>query len=86
MKPIAVGDLVVVTYPAPCGCTGGIGRIFRVDEIAFHLGACRKCGNIREVLAARNPIRKTWVDLPRLKRLDPDALKDDIPEREELTA
>ena len=89
-KPISVGDLVMVVR-WPC-CGSHLGKVSTVVAIEPSLpgGAfCRRCGrrnayhSVPLATLANTGIRPfpSW-----LKRLDPDALKDEVPTKEELTA
>ena len=88
-KPISVGDLVMVVRPTPCGCSAGLGKIFKVTIIDRSPlpNKCASCGQLFGPHdQARNRSERLGAALYRLKRLDPDALKDDVPTKEELTA
>lgn len=90
-KPISVGDLVVVVR-ACCAANPALGFVGRVFELrpthSYSEGSC-SCPRIYEpqakIIDHPNP-RGGCLPLSWLKRLDPDALKDDAPSREELTA
>ena len=90
-KPIQVGDFVMVVRPSFCiGGDDGIGfmfvvrGIFRDCEISGECMYCGKDHHDNELMADDGDI-SAW-SLSRLKRIDPDILKDGIPNREELTA
>ena len=88
-KPISVGDLVIMVR-ACCEQSGiYLGSIKIVEGICNSdlSGPCTNCG-FRPIppyavmsMPSNNAVPFRW-----LKRLDPDALKDDVPTREELTA
>lgn len=86
-KPISKGDLVMVVKPCPCGCTHLMGKVFKVGDFRqWGSTMCRQCqrthpGQLNAFDDAGNDICGVW----RLKRLDPDALKDDVPTGDELT-
>jgi hypothetical protein len=85
-KPIQVGDIVMVVRWD--GCAAGPTRvIFEVTQIATNDGfACHV--NHRTHWNEKTCALGGGVAVPVrwLKRLDPDALKDDVPEHEELVA
>ena len=88
-KPIGVGDLVVVHGCLDCGHR--LGLIFKVGAIRMHYGGgyhCNKCG--RDLMwpgeVGAEHFHGGLIPLVCLRRLDPDALKDDVPMKEELTA
>lgn len=88
-KPIQVGDLVI--------CLRGhcihseAGKIFTVlalkasDETNRYCGACKK-PITGFSMAKIVDLKYGWVPVSWLKRLDPDALKDDVPSDERITA
>jgi hypothetical protein len=87
-KPISAGDLVYVAKITHCGCPVKLGVPFVVGKICRSLGStCPLCGHVDRTpydLAldeTGQPMCGAW----RLKRLDPDNLKDDVPTGEELT-
>ena len=84
-KPISKGDLVMVVRGCTCGKTR-LGRIYRVSYIQIRPCYCGYCGlsYALENVAMRDI--SSGMPLSWLKRLDPDALKDDVPSAEELTA
>ena len=88
-KPIQVGDLVMVMRP---GCNNNnLGRIFKVLAIRALSRECRSCGTFHGdpagTLAAVHDLNTGGAfALQRLKRLDPDSLKDDVPTKEEIHA
>ena len=81
-KPIGVGDLVMVV-----GCLnkkmkhhiGKIGRVYAPSSIHKNHWV------VEGVDLDINGLSCSWC-YEHLKRLDPDALKDDVPTKEELTA
>ena len=83
-RPIQVGDLVVVIKPTDC-CDSpyAVGFIFVVSCIRGGPGTCVHCGGRYERIDACFE-NKGWLGLDRLKRLDPDALRDDVPADERL--
>ena len=83
-KPISVGDLVMVVRARECcGNDDAVGLVFRVFDFKpdFY---CDRCGT--QIIRSASMDGWWRAGLNRLKRLDPDALKDDMPEREELSA
>ena len=86
-KPISVGDLVaVVRAPECCGNPTGLGTIFYVRSIETYTGNCSMCGrHFKRQITTRKP-NGFLTQINRLKRIDPDILRDDIPTREVLTA
>lgn len=82
-KPIAVGDLVMVVRSC---CVENLGTVFRVAEIDWsRLYRCRHCGGVCNGIAVEGWGKdKNGAFLHELKRIDPDNLKDDVPERENL--
>ena len=85
---IKPGDLVMVVRGRECcGAVGtAIGRVFRVRKIyRGPVNPCNECGsNADRTLAMEEELLGYAVS--RLKRLDPDALKDDIHTTDEVTA
>ena len=84
-KPIQVGDLVMVVRPTTC-CVGSarLGAILTVRALGKVFVQCA-CGAYDKQLNALLT-EDAWCEVVRLKRIDPDCLKDDIPDHEELTA
>ena len=89
-KPIQVGDLVMVVKPTTCcGSIETLGRIKRViGPPRYPFATCSVCGKSwqHDYSTAVVLDNGKSCERSRLKRIDPDNLKDDIPEREELTA
>ena len=93
-KPIAVGDLVIPIRLMLCGCEGKIGIPFvvcaieKADGRGKHYSSSGGCGRqtyeVGTLIAVREDGRTT--EMRRLKRIDPDALLDDVPADEKLTA
>lgn len=47
MSAIKAGDLVMVAYPTPCGCTHKIGATFRVTSTTpKEMNYCVNCGTL----------------------------------------
>lgn len=91
MSEIRAGDLVVITKPRRCGCDDSIGHIFEVGAVKSTGpgGQCWRCKArtySAGAIVAHNPTSGCWTEFSRLRRLDPDALKDDIPHRDEVPA
>ena len=90
-RPIQVGDLVMVVRPTTCcGNWAAAGDIFKVLALDFGPSGCRWCPRVSHnhfaIMSWSGPNdRPTSIELSRLKRLDPDALKDDVPTHRELT-
>ena len=87
-KPISVGDLVMVVRVGFHGTGTLLGRVFRVASLVNRSYACSECGLVH---FANSPSalceeEDGWFRLALLKRLDPDALKDDVPTKDELNA
>ena len=88
-EQIKVGDLVMVVRPYVC-CgksstnMGEVGKVVAILNILCRCPACHFFG--KEQLAKLDISTGLGTEISRLKRLDPDALKDDVPTREELTA
>jgi hypothetical protein len=87
MKNISKGDLVVVYKPTPCcGNTETIGNIFDVSEIKKLEGTCSFCGKDANGISALSKGDANgiyWIQLFRLKRIDPLTI-DDLVEEEEV--
>jgi hypothetical protein len=87
MKPIAPNDLVVVYKPTPCcNNTETIGNIFEVAEIKHLEGRCSFCGTDANGVSALSPGDANggfWIQLFRLKKIDPLTI-DDLVEEEEV--
>lgn len=67
---ISVGDLVMVTKPAPCcNSIGDIGVIFKVNSIITNNGKCSYCGKKDESDVALSS--DSMFRLVRLKRIPP---------------
>lgn len=88
-KQIRVGDLVMIVRTC---CGSWVGAPFRVNELRHANGVarCNKCfmAISPSELIAFEGHGPTYHGAPIswLKRLDPDALNDDVPTHEELTA
>ena len=86
-KPISVGDLVMVVLTAKCGHGCGIGGIHRVVGLeGIWDSVCGECDKPLGSYTFAMCDNGKGYGLYRLKRLDPDALKDDVPTKEELHA
>ena len=85
MSKIKKGDLVCIVRPRTC-CNdkSAIGLIFRVGGFASTKN-CINCGPIKKPIVTVEG-ETNGVEISRLIRLDPDALKDDVPTKEELHA
>ena len=78
-KPIQVGDLVMVVR----GCCPhkSFGVPWRVEGVVHKSGNCSVCH--KEIPESPVAVGTFMAPLSWLKRLDPDALKDDVPTKEE---
>lgn len=87
-KPISVGDLVMVVRPSTCcgSSFSGVGEIFKVALIKHDSGHRSCCGKVESVVRCLGEGHMLGYFIDRLKRLDPDALKDDVPADERVTA
>ena len=87
-KPISVGDLVMVVRSGFHGTGTYLGHVFRVAGLINSSHKCVDCGHVHfpNSPSAFWEELDGWIRLDLLKRLDPDALKDDMPTKEELTA
>ena len=87
-KPISVGDLVMVVR-WPC-CGYHLGKVFTVVSQSVGILECANCHTVfRGGHQSESDLPNgnvCWAETSWLKRLDPDALKDEQPTREELTA
>ena len=92
-KPIAVGDLVMVVRN--CSAPIYFGTTFKVRSILFLYGGnCSFCGKDHTGNYAKAEERYEGSDgqthdmapVSWLKRIDPPAIDEDVPEKEELTA
>ena len=89
-KPIQVGDLVMIVRWPCCGVA--LGRVFIVG--GFIMADCDFVCNYCRTIMPRVPhpvsdgpkLTRLSAPITWVKRLDPDALKDDVPTKEELTA
>lgn len=84
MKPISVGDLVMVVRPLECGCTHAIGYPFTVLAITRSDATCTECLKYHENILLARLDDEGWLDVSALQRIDP--LKEQEPVREEITA
>ena len=87
-KPIAVGDLVYVAHSC-CGMRVKpyMFVVAKIDDGLLHAHhACRDC--LREMPKELGAVPNNGWGQPIswLKRIEPDCLNDDVPERERLTA
>ena len=84
MSEIHVGDLVMVVRGHECD----VGRIFQVDGLSMDSWYCENCGaeTFDDELVAEHIEDDCVYPITWLRRLDPDALKDDLPIKEELHA
>lgn len=89
-KPIGVGDLVVVVRACEyCGNNTHLGYVFCVRWVGYSDGSMDCCENgygdaewsADDEASGDGAWPTSW-----LKRLDPDALRNDTPTKEELTA
>ena len=89
MSEIRAGDLVMVVRATPCcGRLYGLGEVYRVWNIEQEFGTrCRYCKKSKngQLVAVREG-QRLGRSVAVLRRLDPDALKDDIPQRDEVPA
>ena len=86
-KPIAVGDFVRVAKtccPTIYEHIGGkIGIVKEFDRVSWR---CKYCGTSgREAKAVAFHLPYECAPVSWLKRIDPPALDEDVPEKEELT-
>ena len=82
-RPIQVGDVVLILGCLNKSMVCHIGKVGRALDNGGVFGPDHWLveGAIRALDGTEG-----WWHSRRLKRLDPDALKDDVPTREELTA
>jgi len=91
-KPIVKGDMVIVVSPTPCcGSTRRLGYIGTVTAdaapAAMRTLGCDVCG--RTVRADGTEIEidhAGWIERRRVRRIDPDCLKEEAPHAETLAA
>jgi len=87
-KPISKGDVVAVVRPTHCcGIEDALGFTFTVSSVTHSTRRCIYCGTIFTTLTAQcseGKFKGLSCVISRLKRFDPDLLKDDIPTGEEL--
>jgi len=86
-RPIQVGDLVMVVRSTDCGHDFMTGKVFVVLEISCTPATCTVCGRVSapHFYAWKDYCNGGWgAELSRLKRLDPDALRDDVPADERM--
>lgn len=84
-KPIQVGDLVMVVRPPRCGCPSkNIGKIFTVAFLKPTNGLYIGCDHEAYSKLCAVSHLGIKIDIPRLKRIDPDCLRDDVREAEKL--
>lgn len=88
-RPIQVNDLVMVVRPKLC-CnwfTGAEGQVFQVTGLTGFINEyCAKCRCPDNDNGASGLSAFKAIQVSRLKRLDPDALLEDVPTKEELHA
>lgn len=83
-KPISVGDLVMVVRGKICGCKSrSDGCIFIVNNIYRGNGLYDCLHSAYDDIGAKDITGKHFVDLQRLKRIDPPATGDSLPTRKE---
>ena len=76
-RPIAVGDLVQVVRPPPCGCATSLGNVFVVTQLLIVGRYCVVCGETDQAsLAARGMGTHTngkpfSICVKRLRRIPP---------------
>ena len=94
-KPISVGDLVMVVRGHECVVNLKGGIPYRVKGFSMQKNGgwmCGECGSkdlaVNDLVAAIlwQVIPGNGIPLSWLKRIDPDALTDDVQTKEELTA
>lgn len=83
---IQAGDLVMVVRETPCcGRTDASGRIFVAKQVAPVKRKCTYCMQVKDSLAARQP-NGHWIELSRLKRIDPLREPESIDTHDEIPA
>lgn len=81
---IKSGDLVMVVKPSPCcGNCAAIGRIFTVKAVEVEHGRCGHCKTM-SILARVTTEDNQYIQLIRLKKIDPPTEGDSLPTRKDL--
>jgi len=84
MKPLSVGDLVMVIKPKSCCGAGQIGFIFIVEDVSMGEGACVHCGAEGADWSAKVSGVDGWVQTYRLKRIPPQTELESVDQPEEV--
>ncbi len=90
-ETIRPGDLVmVVRHRFCCKEKSRFGEPFIVDEVRAashpHMMQCSYCGNTYRLDRVRAVGESVWLELFRLKKINPPALKESTKTRNEVTA
>lgn len=87
-RPIAVGDMVMIVRPMPCG-HGAIGKPFIVAELArVGFCICKYCNKQYDGIKLAAMFQKgvpVGVDVGRLQRIDPPSKETTTEQEKELT-
>lgn len=87
MSDFKPGDLVMVVKPMLCcGHPAAIGEVFSVNDVMSALGECPVCRTPfrGDVATFWKGSREVWVDVKRLKKIDPPAAGDSLPTRRDI--
>lgn len=69
---IKVGDLVILVKPTPCGCSNGVGKIFKVTGMETGGSLCLHCKKDLPAIVDRALLDGRFTaQLERLKRIPP---------------
>jgi len=76
---------VMVVRSSFCGCDKINGRIFKVGGICSDRGIhCVNCGAIRSKTPHVKQPNGLWVEISRLKRIEPPQFGDSLPTRKDI--
>ena len=85
-EPIKVGDLVMVVRPTACGHSTVDGAVFVVTSVGLWKVRCTACLAILPQQTVALGLRDMGIPVRRLIKIDPPALPESTPTKEELTA
>lgn len=84
---IKAGDLVMIVRPSPCCIKpDAMGYIFTAGRVVHSDTTCLTCGHYNGPQSVVEFEPDHFVEESRLIKIDPNALKDDVPEKEEIHA
>lgn len=81
---IRPGDLVMIIKPSTCcGSSKRLGKVFTAGEVSGGAWRCSGCGAWDDSVTVNHP-PNDWVELSRLKKINPPEHGDELPTRANL--